>query len=70
MCSIIKITKYEYLSPDRAAICDCKVYLFNIPIYRNTVKTFNQEIVQTFLTSSRISIKGFNNETENLCKKN
>lgn len=70
MCSIIKVTKYEYLSSDRAAICECKVYLFNILIYRNIVKTFNQEIVQTFLTSSRISIKGFNNETENLCKEN
>lgn len=70
MRSIIKIMKYEYLSSDRAAICECKVYLFNILVYRSTVKTFNQEIVQTFLTSSRISIKGFNNETENLCKKN
>ena len=70
MCSMIKVTKCEYLSSDIAAICECKVYLFNILIYRNIVKIFTQEIVQTFLTSSRISIKGFNNETENLCKEN
>lgn len=66
MCSMIKVTKCEYLSSDRAAICEYKVYLFNILIYKNIVKTFNQNIVKTFLISSRISIKGFNNETEDL----
>lgn len=69
MYSMIKVTKYEYLNSDMAAICEYKVYLFGILVYRNTVKTFNQNIVKTFLTSSKISIKGFNNETKDLYKK-
>ena len=70
MCSMIKVLKNEFLNSEGAAICECRILFLGIPVYYNRVTTFNQNIVKTFLTLPKISIKGFNNETKDLCKKN
>lgn len=65
MFSFLNTSKVEYLDKDNNAVCDYKVTLFSIPIYRSRVNTCNTSIVKS-LTKTEVEpikkIKGFKNE--------
>lgn len=62
MFSFLNTSKVEYLDKDNNAVCDYKVTLLSIPIYRSRVNTCNTSIVKS-LTKTEVEpikkIKGF-----------
>lgn len=62
MFSFLNTSKVEYLDGDNNAVCDYKVTLFRIPIFRSRINTCNTDIVKS-LTKAEVkpikTIKGF-----------
>lgn len=61
---IINIQQIEFADNNKAYL-KYKVCFFNLTLFSKTIETTNRETVNSLKTLKKVTIKGFNNESNN-----